>query len=98
MKLSSSEIVGSIKNLLMSSFITLKEGATMTYAYQKGKDNILKTEYQGSNILAVCETFDKSHIQQILDEPNCTELRIYFGFDEKMKIHSILVGVDATGN
>ncbi|MGV3528106.1 MAG: hypothetical protein ACO1OO_04355 [Flavisolibacter sp.] len=79
----------------MSAFISLTEAVQMTTDYRNSRESILATAYQGQNILAICETFDKDQVLQLLNETGCEKLRIYFGMDTGKKVHSILVGVDA---
>lgn len=67
----------------------------MTTVYRNQKDNILKEDFRGINILAIAETFDRAAFDAILSEKGCTSLRIYFGMSDDLKIHSIIVGVNA---
>jgi hypothetical protein len=79
----------------MSQFITLTSAASMAASYRTNKETILASAYQNQNILAVCETFDRSQIDDILAQSGCTGLRIYYGMDSNDKVHAILVGVDS---
>lgn len=78
----------------MSAFISLTEAVQMTTDYRNNRESILATAYQGQNILAICETFDKAQVLQLLNETGCEKLRVYYGMDGSKKVHSILVGVD----
>jgi hypothetical protein len=42
--------------------------------------------------------FDKELVLELLNEPNCTGLRIYNSESDDDKLHFVLVGVDASGN
>ena len=81
----------------MSQFISLATAIEMTSLYRNQKENILKTDYQGQNILCTCETFDKSVVEALISQTGCQQLRIYFGMKEDFTVHSILVGVDGNG-
>lgn len=78
----------------MSSFITLEQAKDMTELYRAEKENILADEYKEQNILARCETFDKSQFTDILNQEACAAIRIYYGMDANLKVHAIIVGVD----
>jgi hypothetical protein len=82
----------------MSSFIPLDEAIVMTRNFRLLKDGLLKPEYLGRNVLAQCETFSREQVQVLLDQPGCESLRVYYGIDEDLKVHAILVGADAEGN
>jgi hypothetical protein len=78
----------------MTHQISLNEAITMTSTYRTYREEILKTEYQGLKILPICETFDKTEVNQLLSEEGCSKLRIYYGMDENKNVHAILVGVN----
>jgi hypothetical protein len=82
----------------MSAFIDFSDAQAMVQRYQGMRDEILDTQYQSQNILAISETFSKSHVQTLLNHIDCEEIRIYYGMDENLKIHAILVGVDQDDN
>lgn len=69
----------------------------MTKLYRNQKDAIFSTKYSGQNILPLCETFDSETVAAILAQPSCTAFRIYYGMDDKLQVHAILVGVNAKG-
>ena len=81
----------------MSHFITLAKARQMTATYRSQKNNILDPAFRDRKILPDCESFDRAAIEAILAQNECTEFRIYYGMDNELKIHAILVGVDATG-
>lgn len=78
----------------MTEFIPVNVAAKMNAAYRNNRELILKPEYQGQNILCICETFEKSQVQELLDKANCQMLRIYYGMDDSMKVHAVLCAVD----
>lgn len=46
-----------------------------------------------SNAFTKFFDFDRTIVQQIIDQPNCTAIRIFPGIDENGKITAVLVGV-----
>lgn len=78
----------------MSNFISLDEAAKMTALYRKEMNEILAEPFKGRNILSICETFEKEDILKLLSKPGCEKLRIYYGMDEKLSTHAILVAVN----
>ena len=82
----------------MSHFISLQEGIDMTRLYRTHRENILKTEFEGQNILPLSESFDRSEFDTVLGRTGCSGLRIYYGMDEDKKIHIIIVGTYSNGD
>ena len=70
----------------------------MTTLYRESRDKILLEQYQGLNILPIAETFDRDAIDKLLSQEGCQKIRIYFGMDEALLLHAILVGADADNN
>jgi hypothetical protein len=81
----------------MSQFITLSEAVAMTALYRSNREIILKTEYQGQALLPLAETFDRAVFDTVLAKSGCAGLRIYFGMAEDLRVHTLIVGVDADG-
>jgi hypothetical protein len=77
--------------------IPLPAAVEMTRRLRDNRNSILAEQYQRQDILAICETFDAAAIQAILTQDGCVSLRIYYGMDESLKIHAILVGADSSG-
>lgn len=69
----------------------------MTTAFRENKDKILLDEYKGKHLIANAETFDKAAIDKLLSQKGSEKVRIYYGMDESLQVHAILVGVDAEG-
>jgi hypothetical protein len=82
----------------MNHAISLDTAKLMIQTYQDNANTILAAGYQNKDILARCETFDKSGIQYLLSMENCVSLRVYYGMDDSKKIHAIFVGVDSNNN
>lgn len=79
----------------LNHFIPLGQAKAMTALYRANMEKILAPEYQGKDILSICETFNRDIFDAILAEEGCVAMRVYFGMDPDMKIKVILVGVDA---
>ncbi len=75
-------------------FISLQNAVAMTENFRKNKDHILAPEFKNQNIVPFSETFNREAIERLLSEGNCAAIRIYYGMDEKMKLHAILVSVN----
>lgn len=78
--------------------ISLEVAVDMTTLYRENMQEILKDEYQNEGILANCETFSLSVLDSLQKIPDVAAFRIYYGMSTDLKIHAILVGVDANGN
>jgi hypothetical protein len=82
------------QTFIMPQFITLKEAQAMISKYTQERENILDAPFKGMNILPVSETFDKTAIETVLNQPGCTKVRVYFGMDENLLVKAIIVGVN----
>lgn len=79
-----------------SHFIPLQQAVEMTTLFRQQNENILAPEYRKQNILAHSETFNRHAFEKLLAETSCAGIRIYYGMDEKLKVHAILVGVNGS--
>jgi len=75
-------------------FISLSEAAAMTHRYRKNKETILAGNYKNSNLLPVCETFNRAAIDTLLSQPGCEGIRVYYGMSESLEVHAVIVGVN----
>jgi hypothetical protein len=79
----------------MNHFISLDEAIIMTSRYRDEKENITNPDNRGQNILCFSETFSKGAIQALLETDDCHAIRVYYGMDEGLKVHTLLVAVDS---
>ena len=79
---------------IMSQFISLTEAIKMTSSYRQNRNDILKSEYQERNILCISETIERSEIEELMHQQGCVKLRIYYGMDDDLLVHAVIVGVD----
>jgi hypothetical protein len=79
----------------MSNFITLAQAIAMTSTYRDEREKILLPEFRGQDILPLSETFDRSSFEALLNETDCTFIRIYLGMDDNLKVRVIAVGADS---
>lgn len=78
----------------MSHFINLEKAVDMTSRYRAHREGVLTSDYQDQNMLALSETFDRVAIDALLAQTGCTKLRIYYGMDEALNIHAVLVAAN----
>ena len=79
---------------LLSHKITLGRAKQMTRRYREYKDEILKPEFSGRDILANSDTISREALERLLAQPGCVAMRIYYGMNDQMHIKPILVGVN----
>jgi len=60
----------------------------------------MTSRYKGKRPInfPICETFEKTAIQKLLDTAGCASFRIYYGMKADERVDAILVAVDAEGN
>lgn len=81
----------------MNHFISLSEAVALTTRYRANREAILQSSYQNQNLLALSESFDRAAIDAVLAHSDCAGLRIYYGMDESLQVHAVLVGTDPDG-
>lgn len=74
--------------------IPLDKAKKMTKFFRdhRGQNNI---PGQLGTIVPICETFDRAGFDALLAQPGCVGVRIYYGMDDTLGLHAIIVGVDA---
>ncbi len=77
-----------------SHFISVSTAADMTSTYRAERENILATAFKNQDILPLSETFNRTALDVLLARSGCEGIRIYYGMDENLLLHAILVGVD----
>jgi hypothetical protein len=73
---------------------SLEKAVQMASRFREKRETILVPEIRDAGILPVCETFYAKDIQRILNQPGCVKLRVYFGMDDKQRVHPIIIGAD----
>ena len=76
-------------------FISVDRSDAMRAKFRNEREKILRPEFQGKDVLAISETFNREVFDTILETEGCVGIRIYLGMDDDMKSHLILIGVDA---
>jgi hypothetical protein len=79
----------------MDHFISIEQAIRMTTTFRENKESILLPQYKGLDILPNAETFDRAAFDSVLAQTGCEKLRIYYGMDTELKVHAIIVGVNA---
>ncbi len=73
----------------MAQIITLQEAQELTFAYQDSAMAVNQT---------IATSVDKTSILNLLNQPNCEGMRMYFGLDENNKLTLVIVGTNNLGN
>lgn len=77
-----------------SGFISLQQAIEMTTRYRQNKGSVIDPVYSGSDILSICDTFNKAAIEALLAKQDCTAIRLYYGMDAGLQVRPILVAVN----
>lgn len=70
----------------------------MVKTYLENKSTVLKPEYLELNVLSNTITYGVDAFKNLVNNPKCAQIRMYFGMNEKLEITGIFVGVDSEGN
>jgi hypothetical protein len=76
-------------------FITLAQAVEMTTRFRQNKNSVISSSFSGQEIIAICDKFDRTIFDKLLGKADCAAIRIYYGMDESLRIHPILVAVDS---
>ena len=74
--------------------ISLERAKEMIRTYREKKATILQPEYADSNVLPHSETFNREAFDRLMAQPGCAGVRIYYGMDEQLNVHAIVIGVN----
>ena len=77
-----------------SNIISLKQAVGMTTEYRNCKDSIL-AEGVDPSVLPICETYEKSDFETLINQTGCVKVRVYFGMKDGKAISTLIVGVNA---
>jgi len=83
-----------MSNTSSPGFISLAKAIDMTSRYRQNRNNVIKTEYSGQDILALSDRFNANVFTTLLNKPGCAFIRLYYGMDENLQVHPIVVAVD----
>jgi hypothetical protein len=79
----------------MNQFISLQQAIDINSRFRANKENVLANAYKNQKILPVCESFDKSAINDLLAQSDCSGIRIYFSMGIDYKVKVTIVGFDS---
>ena len=82
----------------MENLLPVTDAKTMVKTYLENKSTILKPEYVERNILSNTITYGVEAFRSLVNTPNCSNIRMYFGMNAKLEITGIFIGVDNEGN
>lgn len=75
-------------------YISVEDAAVMTERYRANLSTVLKQEYVSSNVFPLSETFNKAAFAVFMENNDCKAIRLYYGMDENLLVHAIIVGVN----
>jgi hypothetical protein len=82
----------------MENLLPVTDAKAMVKTYLDNKSTVLKPEYLELNVLSNTITYGVDAFKNLVNNPKCTQIRMYFGMNEKLEITGIFVGVDPDGN
>jgi hypothetical protein len=80
-----------------SHYISLTQFLDMKNRYATNAETILASPYHGQNILCTSELFNVAAVNAVAAVTGCAAVRIYYGMDEDLKVHAMLVAADENG-
>jgi hypothetical protein len=82
----------------LENFIPLDQAVAMTTLFRNNREQILQPQYQGQDLLAICETFNRDLFDTLLAIPACAGIRIYYGMNADLTVHAVIIAVDDNGD
>ncbi|HEY0731135.1 MAG TPA: hypothetical protein VGD33_01855, partial [Chitinophagaceae bacterium] len=73
------------------------QAKTMRSKFKESKGSILAAGVS-KEILPQAELFDKQDVLDLLNQDDCTGLRVYYSMDEAQNFHLLLVGANSKGD
>jgi hypothetical protein len=83
-----------IKIMSKKHSISVDAAKKMTRHFREKKDSMLSGDYKKKGSLPVCETFERGAFDEVLANPECVGLRVYFAMDEELMVRVVIVGVN----
>ena|SRR5436305_643934 len=77
-------------------YMSVTNAAAMTSRCRAQKENILDSGIRNTGIIPICETSDRSALDAILADTNCTKVRIYTAMNSDLKIRFVITGVNSS--
>ncbi len=74
-------------------FISKDEAKKMIAVYKEHKNRDLNMK--SKEIFALTESFDAEAFRILLARPGVKRIRVYYGMSDDLRLHAIIVGVDA---
>ncbi len=74
-------------------FISKDEAKKMIAVYKEHQNRNINIKNR--EIFALTESFDAEAFRILLAKPGCKRVRIYYGMSDDLRLHAIIVGVDA---
>ena len=78
-----------------SHFISTATAIDLLSRFSANRDSVLQTGYQNQNLLPLSETFNLEDLNVLTGQEGCAAIRIYYGMDDTLKLHAVLVAVNA---
>ena len=82
----------------MENLLPFTDAKSMVKTYLENKSTVLKPEYLERNVLSNTITYGVEAFKNLVNNPNCSQIRMYFGMNDQLEITGIFVGVDSEGN
>ncbi len=73
--------------------ITLSQAKKMTALYS-AKRAVLAAKPEAGIILPLSQTFNRQAFDDLLAQPGCKGIRLYYGMDEAQQLHAVFVSVN----